>query len=278
MLIKIALTVIYAALSLPIFPYFLFYEKLVRESPEDKNNSSSSGNSSGAESIFFMVILCIFSVFISTTFFTSFSEMGIQYSYLFPIIVPVAFQFIWACIFLKKKFLPIILPLLFVVLLISIFIPIRNAVLPYTTPMIEDPTVITETEKPLLERQEIIVRFGATSISDTNYSNGQYIYTLEGGSKGYGLVFANTNSVNFYSCVHKNSISGIVRDSYKTLEIVSLGIVIDNEIPYAKFGVIKRASIFAKPEIDFYLLLNLVKEDVELTPYSNETLPQFACD
>ena len=73
--------------------------------------------------------------------------------------------------------------------------------------------------------------------------------------------------MEFLPCEYENQVSGIIREHYPKEEIVQFGIEIRESVPYAKFGILKRPHIFSKPEIDFYVLLNM--ESGQITERSN---------
>lgn len=297
LLIKITLTVFYAVLSLPFFPYMFFG---MREEPP-----SSSSSNSKIENIFHRLCNLLFlsfiigcSIAISYKSFNGFDGRQIWYKYLLPIAYPIFFQFLWSIEGLKRNLVPIVLPILALLFLIIIFIPTKNIILSY-----ESPTSRNEPETPkYLNKETIKARFEADTLTYQEYKNGQHIYTIDGVTTGLGVLIVETSSITsdtsnkgsipevikdgytiketvsfaFYPCEYPYSILGSIRDNYKTEEIVSLGIVLDNHTPYGKFGILKRTKIFEKPQINSYLLLNMVSG--EITQHYEEALPQFARD
>lgn len=284
LLIKILLTIAYAILSLPVF--HLFFPQIMRIDLQIKDDDNRASNMLVLVEI---GLIIGFSILISIFAWNYDHQRQVWYAYILPACYPIFWQFIYACYLIKKHLLPIVLPVLVLLCIGSVLLPIRDQfIAPYDVGTLESNfTVITQEnmaeeeeeelkKQPLLKKEDIKARFGATTISEAQYSNGQYIYTLEDDTGNFGVAIDNSISVKFYPCKHKNEIEGAVREKYKTEEIVELGIAFNNETPYAKYGILKRTTLFGKPVIDLYLLLNMVEEDVEITSY--EELPEFARD
>lgn len=291
MLIEIILIIVYAALSLPIFPYAFLG---TRDDKEKSNNTLSV--SSVVYNIGCWVVSATTSVAISLCCFIL-MDRQIWYFYVLPAFWSLFCQFAYALVLLKRKLLPIVIPVLILAFLFSIFFPIRDAILPYQLTVKDRNMTVAvsfETKKQIMSDMDI--KF----MSYQGYRNGQHFYTINRENGSFGLLTveisseeADSNTANldsipeykkskfilsyaFYPCKYDYSISKNVRDSYKSEEIISLGIVLDSPTPYGKFGVLKRDGIFERPHIDYYLLFNM--ESGEIIPYYEEQLPQFACD
>lgn len=291
MLIEIILIIVYAALSLPFFPYAFFG---MRDNKEKSNDTLS------VSSVVIFIIALIFCAGMSVVFSLScfnLTDRQIWYFYVFPASYPITAQFLWAVALLKRKLLPIVIPLLILASLFSIFFPIRDAILPYQLTVKDRNMTVAvsfETKKQIMSDMDIKL------MSYQGYRNGQHFYTINRENGSFGVLTveisseeADSNTANldsipeykkskfilsyaFYPCKYDYSISKNVRDSYKSEEIISLGIVLDSPTPYGKFGVLKRDGIFERPHIEYYLLFNM--KNGEITQYYKKQLPQFACD
>ncbi len=205
---------------------------------------------------FLIVILGIIPLITINVKYLFLNDRGIWYSYLLPMAWPIFWQFIVACTNLQKRLLPVVLPILAIAFIGCIILPIRDEMLKYE-PELSNSEMVVETEEPLLSKTEIKVRLNASSISEAGYYGGKYIYEINKGTSGYGLALVDTQKMEFLPCEYENQVSGIIREHYPKEEIVQFGIEIRDSVPYAKFGILKRPHIFSKPEIDFYVLLNM---------------------
>lgn len=285
MLIEILLIILYAVLSLPVVPIFCPSSFFRKEENDDDNNET---HVSWLYVIFYSLLILVFSVLISGLIFSQFNYgRRIWYVYLFPAFYPIFWNFCYFAIMLKKKIQIIVFPILAISLVGVVLLPIRDLALPYKDGTLKEEVAIINAEnmeeeeelpktKPFLSVEEIKLRFGATEITNLYYSNGKNIYVLQDEVKNFGVAIVDDVTAKFIPCKHKNEISGVVRKRYKTQEIVKMGIVLNDDIPYAKYGIIKRPTMFSQPIVDYYLLLNMVEEDVEITSYKQDELPVYA--
>ena len=182
----------------------------------------------------------------------------IWYCYLIPIAICIFKKFVDVCLFMKRKYFLIALPILVIAFAFCVALPIRDIAIPYNPKSNTETIVVTERRSPLLSKKEIKVKLNATSISSPTYSDGKYVYEINKyDESGYGIVVDDSSSVKFIPCEYENTISGIVRKHYKSKEIESLGIEMNGEVPYARFAIIKRPKMFGEPKVDFYVLLNM---------------------
>lgn len=257
--LKVAIMIVAAVLTLPI--EYVLFPKLDRQerkdSVEEKTEEIKKLERLQGTLILIMLIGISIVLSVSSLFMT---EREIWYWYLIPMAWTIFWQFVFACTSLQKRLLPFVLPILAIALIGCIMLPIRDAIIVY------EPEVSTTYrqvwEEPVLSEAQIKARLNASSISEPTYDRdkAKYIYEIKWKS-GYGLAVVKGQNMEFIPCKYQNQTSGIVRENYPKEEIVKLGIQLQTEnkktIPYAKFGILKRPHIFSKPEIDFYVLLNM---------------------
>ena len=261
----------FAVLALPI--EYVFFPNLIRqeiiESEEGVRQLRWLDLLDWIVVILELIILSGISIWISVVSLFI-AEREIWYYYLIPMAWTIFLQIDFACVNLQRRLLPFVLPILVIAFIGCIILPIRDLALPY------EPEILTTdrqvSEELVLSETEIKARLNAVSISVPSYNSGAYIYEINKEEEsGYGLALVTSEYMEFLSCEYKNQTSGIVREHYPKEEIVQIGIQLQTEnektIPYAKFGVLKRPHIFSKPEIDFYVLLNM--QSGEITEQSN---------
>lgn len=276
LVVKIIITIVCAGLTLPFFPYGFFGMR--DDEKAEECIEKEVVRSQRITVLGLLGILVVVSIVISVdVLFYSFEGRDAWFIYLLPFCWPIAFQSFYACNLLKRELLPIVLPALAVLLGISIFTPIRDALLPYETENVQS-------SKNVFIVNTIKERFEASSISYAGSNNEHLVYVLDGGPNGRGVLFVNADSdylskgvdsgasimeetlfFSFYPCKYTNSINGIVREKYKKEEIVQLGIYLENQTPYCKFGILKRPGIFQKPQLDYIVSLNMMTGEIEET-------------
>lgn len=256
--LKIGIIVMAAVLALPI--EYIFFPKLDRQ---EKEYNRLSIINFGTIALVIMLIVVSIAISYCSLFW---NKREIWYLYLIPMACPIFFQFIFACTNLQKKLLPLVLPILAIAFVGCIMLPIRDCLLVYEPEV--SSSYIEVNEQPILSEEQIKARLNASYISESSYNNdeGKYIYEIYGGESGYGLALVDAQKMEFLPCKYENQISGIVREHYPKEEIVGIGICFQRKngekIPYAKFGILKRPHIFSKPEIDFYVLLNMKSGEI----------------
>lgn len=253
--LKIAIIIVATVLPLPI-EYSLF-PKLERKKEKDTvgEKTETMKTLEWMSAIAGLMVLSGVSIIISVCSLFGF-ERETWYWYLIPMAYPIFCKFVFACTYLQKRLLPFALPILAIAFIGCIILPIRDGVLKYE-PELLNSEMIVETKETLLSKTEIKARLNASSISEAGYYGGKYIYEINKGTSGYGLALVDTQKMEFLPCEYENQVSGIIREHYPKEEIVQFGIEIRDSVPYAKFGILKRPHIFSKPEIDFYVLLNM---------------------
>lgn len=256
--LKIVSIIIAVILTIPV-EYSLF-PKLDRQSGENAIKGDLF-----PWSILLCVVVFIIEIAIGVCYLFV-NDRGIWYLYLVPMVCPIFFQFLFACSNLQKRLLPVVLPILAIAFIGCIILPIRDEMLKYELEL-SNSEMVVETEEPLLSKTEIKVRLNASSISEAGYYGGKYIYEINKGTSGYGLALVDTQKMEFLPCEYENQVSGIIREHYPKEEIVQFGIEVRDSVPYAKFGILKRPSMFSKPEMDFYVVLNM--QSGEITKQSN---------
>lgn len=246
--LKIAITSIALVTAVPI--EYILFPKLDRA----VEKGSIRMHREGIILIVTIVNMLVLSVIASVYLFPN--DREIWYSYLPPMVVPIFWHFVFACTDLQKRLLPVVLPILTIAFIGCIILPIRDDALKYE-PELSNSEMIVETKEPLLSETEIKARLNATSISEPSYYGGKYIYEINKGTSRYGLALVDAQKMEFLPCKYENQISGIIREHYPKEEIVQFGIEIRDEVPYAKFGILKRSHMFSKPKVDFYVLLDM---------------------
>lgn len=264
--LKVVIMIIAAVFTLPI--EYVVFPKLVRHKEEECLEEMKLLDRLG------MVLMLLFLIGISISI-SVFSLFVLKREIWYYYLVPMAWTIFWKIIFvyddLQKRLLPLVLPILVIALIGCIILPIRDLALPYEPEMsTTDRQVWAE---PVLSEAQIKARLNASSISEPSYDcdEAKYIYEINKWKSGYGLAVVRGQHLKFIPCDYRNETSGIVREHYPKEEIVQIGIQLQTEnektIPYAKFGILKRPHIFSKPEIDFYVLLNM--QSGEITEQSN---------
>lgn len=241
MMIALKIVTIYLAvvLALPM-EYFLF-PKLCREEPDDsEKNYIDDEKETAINLIFGIIVIMILSIAISCCIFFSENYREVWYMHLAPMAFSIFLQFVWACIFLQKKLMPVILPILIIAFIGCIILPSRDWLLVYE-PEVSD--------------------YYIKKHSELSYDSDEdrYIYERNRGNSEHGVALVDAKNIEFLPCKYGNQISGIIKKHYPKEEIVRLGIEIRESVPYAKFGILKRPHIFSKPEIDYYVLLDMQK-------------------
>lgn len=256
LIIKIVVTVLAAALSFPVFPYFIF-KNIIRK---EKYNAISTEN---AENLWFWLFFGWFVLFsIGWSIANLYDCREVWDTYLVPMIFPIILQFIYALIFMKRNLLKIALPILTIAFLLCIAMPIRNSILSYEPKMeTKSEEILIDIPKPILSEKQIEVILDAESVALLTYNDDKYIYEIKKNDEGFGFAIVDTKHLQYISCKFENDIKTLRQLGYKSEEIAGCGIEIDfnveHPIPYAKFGILKRPGIFSRPEIDFYVLLNM---------------------
>lgn len=255
MLLFFVLGILYAFLSLPLFPY-LFFESTNRPlSPNDRKNA----NADACETIIVFIFICIISFSASFFVYTTYQPNRLWYVYLFPIVVPLIFQILYAALILVKKYVPITIITLGIILCLSIVFPIRDLCLPYVDSISTNNTgIIVENAKPLLDNNQLSQRFEITKILNSSYDkeNSTYIYVVNT-KEGYGVIENSETQTIFYPCKVSADINR-VQNKYPSHKIVYLGVDLsDKENIYAYYAILGRNGFFERPTIEKEIKLNL---------------------
>ncbi len=244
--LKIAIVVIAIVLIFPI--EYVLFPKIDRHTGE---NSIKGVSGTIITCLVVGVVMLSAIIIFGIVEYCSPNNREIWYLYLLPMAIPIFFRFIFAFVSLQKKLLPVVLPILTIAFIGCIIFPIRDGALGY------EPEVSKETKEALQEKTEIKAWLNTVSFSEPCYYDGKYIYEINKGKSDYGLLLVDDLTMDFIPCKYENQISRIIREHYPKEEIVQLGIEIRDELPYAKFGILKRPHMFSKPEVDFYVLLDM---------------------
>lgn len=298
MLIKIAVYIVCAALSLPIFPYVFFSNRLL--TAEESAKQKEYPDSSGWGFIIFMFFAIILASVVITYKAYEFYEQGKQiwYVYSIPFAMPIGLQFFYAMAILKKKLLPVVLPVLAIAFILSLSIIIRDEMLPYQELTYLPVSAESDEATNRIDNSIIQERYKTTMVNYQGHKDETDFYLIDGKDIGFGVLTVDriyskydssegpaadglwidgldgysiieAVSFQFYPCNYENTIVGPVRDQFKSEEIVSLGLIIDGETPYGKFGIIKRDGFFSRPQVECYVFLNMVTGEVK--PAINES-------
>lgn len=252
--LKIAIIIIAVVIALPT--EYILFPKLDRQ---ERENNRLAIIDFGTIVIAIIVALLSIAVSYCSLFL---NEREIWYLYLISMLIPFLLQFVYACTNLQKRLLPVVLPILAIAVIGCSILPIRDYALGYELEV--SSSYIKVCERPIWSKEQIKARLNATSISKASYDSneGQYIYEINQGKSGYGLALVDAQKMEFLPCKYENQISGIIREHYPKEEIVQFGIEIIESVPYAKFGILKRPRMFSKPEMDFYVLLNMQSGEI----------------
>lgn len=163
---------------------------------------------------------------------------------------------------------------------LNISIPLKNTVesielTALSTQEDEDSTQI----KFFVSADEIKNLFKATSASGPTYNNGKFIFTVNGGENGYGIVIIDKNNYSkayFISCLYKFSVKS-VRSKCPTQKLKKLYITVsDNNVPYGLFAVADKDWFLGSYRVNTYLLFNLTNGEAQM--FTQEQLPSFVTD
>jgi hypothetical protein len=164
--------------------------------------------------------------------------------------------------------------------LVCAVIPIENAIVCYKPPV--EATAIeidfsqllnnpSEDEKLYLNASDVKNLLSAGEVSGPTYTDNKFLFIVTGTKTGDGVAIFNNNKMTFYPCKYNVDITAHVRNKYPAADIIYSGVVLDDITPYAKYTVVKRPNVFARPELDFYTFLNL--QTGEFQEYAQ--LPDF---
>lgn len=253
MLVFVILGLVYVFLSLPLFPYNVF-KKLERSKSSDDNTTHNSL----ASCVVICIVISLISIIVSCGIYTSYEFRKVWYIYLLPIIIPIAFQTFYAAVGMTKKYIPIAIGILSILLCCSIVCPIRDFCLRYVDVKSD---VIVETTKPLLDNDQLSQRFEIITILSSNYDQKSKIYIyFVNTRKGTGLITNGATQAAFYPCNLKAKTISI-RNAYPSKDIAYLGMSLVNETNlYANFAILERNHFFERPKIVKEVKLNLISE------------------
>lgn len=133
--------------------------------------------------------------------------------------------------------------------------------------------------KSFISSNEVQNLFKVTSASGPTYNNGKYIFTVDGGDTGKGVVIidkGNYEQAKFLSCEYGFRLDDVkyLRSQYPTQKLRSLYITIsdDNDV-YELFSVSDKEWIFGTYHVKGYILFNLITGEQEFM--QEEELPIF---
>jgi hypothetical protein len=150
-----------------------------------------------------------------------------------------------------------------------------------STPVMEVPLSISTSKKenmPIINSLDIKTLFKADTVSYVVYTNGKFLYGIEGQTSGTGIVVIderNSDKAFFVPCKFK---AGIITYEIRTMfpvDHIKYQSVVINEsnVPFGKYFIIN-APFFGRASIKEWFLSNL--QTGEITRYSVESLPDFA--
>lgn len=127
-----------------------------------------------------------------------------------------------------------------------------------------------------ISSEEIRSLFKVDSTIGPTYNNGRFVYIVDGGDTGNGIVVIdkdNYNEAKFLPCSYEFHVSNIYYQYYKKL-IKKLYIAISNEnIPYGLFAVAEKDWLLGTYNVNIYVMLNLFTGEIQ--EFTLEQLPDF---
>lgn len=143
---------------------------------------------------------------------------------------------------------------------------------PLTTTQVNEDTEV----KLFISASEIKSLFKVDSASGPTYNNGKYIFTVNGGDNGKGIVIIekdNYTEANFLSYSYNFDVTNL-RSQYPTQKIKDLYITVSDEnVPYGLFAIAEKSWILGTYNVKGYVMLNLLTGDVQ--EFKQEELPKF---
>ena len=300
MLIRIAVAIICAALTLPL-PYVFFGKRLLKTRPffTEEEIATLKMRWNVINEPFPMILVFIMMLGLMIYIHGEYQD-GRQTLYTYcglPLAAVVCMQFIWAFLFLKK-FRHIVIPVLAIAFFLCLSPSIRDAALPYQELTYLPISAENDEATNRIDDSIIQERYKTTMVNYQGHKDETDFYLIDGKDIGFGVLTVDriyskydssegpaadglwidgldgysiieAVSFQFYPCNYKNTIKGPVRDQFKSEEIVSLGLIIDGETPYGKFGILKRDGFFSRPQVECYVFLNMVTGEVK--PAINES-------
>lgn len=135
-----------------------------------------------------------------------------------------------------------------------------------------------EEKDKIFPKETIASLFKATNVSGPIYLNGKFIYTIDNSPNGYGVVIIEEDdgeTAKFIACNYKTGMSLEFREKYPFERVKFLDKAIsEDNIPFAKYAILKKPNIFKAPILERYVLQNMVTG--EISEYMPDELPQFA--
>jgi len=205
------------------------------------------------------------------------------YGFIVPFLVALVCQCynikrVWSGFSDKKK--KILYILIGIVSIFCILVPVKNMILSYPPKVkvqreiqhlpfnVEENTekVDEKTKKiyPMSER-EIAKLCKASGARLREEFDNQCIYTLCGGETGWAVAVLNESGVTIYPIEYNGTrISFHLRSKYPYEEIVSMGIEVEDEVPFGKFALVSRPKFFGQPELKAHVMLNMVTGETKI--------------
>lgn len=261
MLIFTILAILYGFLSLPFFPYFIFKNlERIEEEPSKSYNPPSKAESL-IVNILILTIIFALSLFFTWSIYSGSNYLQEIHVYLLPMFWPIIMQIVYASFGLAIKYLKIAIPLLVISFCLLFVIPIIDLQNPYKDP-INNQSTIVETSRPLLNRDQIVQRFGITSSTEEGYDNkSKSYYYLAETKQGYGAIQVSDSIAKFFSCKYKAEPSAL-GNKYFGKNIVRTNIYFDKDNVYSEFALIKRDSSFFNHTLVKKIILNLTTGEI----------------
>ena len=144
---------------------------------------------------------------------------------------------------------------------------------PLTTTQVDEDNEV----KLLISASEIKSLFKVDSVSGPTYNNGKYIFTVNGGDNGKGIVIIiekdNYTEANFLSYSYDFDVTSL-RSQYPTSKIKDLYITVsDDNVPYGLFAIAEKSWVLGTYNVKGYVMLNLITGEVQ--EFKQEELPKF---
>lgn len=131
-------------------------------------------------------------------------------------------------------------------------------------------------EEPIISSSTVASLFKA-KVTGPVYTNGKFVYEASESPNGYGIIVINekdAKTAKFIACNYKFEMSRKIREKYPFDRITKLNIVINNDVPFGKYAILSKPSLFGAPVLKKYVLQNMKTGDLD--EYTVEKLPKFA--
>lgn len=254
---------------------------------DDENTGFRNDNESDPSSAMIVqAILAVVTFIISTFVYFKVKTRYNFYGSIFPILFVLVFQWLTMKFLCLDKHCKGKTAILVIIGIICVFFSLEDATrkenrvesFDKEIPVVFFSKEQAEKGEDLPSREIIASLFNATDVLNPVYSNGKFIYIVNAGINGYGIVVINEDSAEsakFIACDTGYGVSIKLRSQYPNDRIEERSVVItDDDVPFAKYVILDKTGLFGELVIGKYILQNMLTG--EITEYTVEELPEFA--